>query len=129
MKDKYKEVLLKHFKPKEVDKIMSGLKQLSFFTLPASTKYHCAIKGGLAKHSMNVYEKSVELLPVLGNKISEKDVKIVSLFHDLNKCLKGYQPNVLKSGQISPVNPYKSDAILTGDGSLSCHLIVTGKQL
>jgi len=124
MEKRVKDILVKHFTTTEVYDIIKGLKQLAFFKLPASTKYHCASKGGLAKHSMNVYEKSMELLPVLGDgTVTPKDIVITSLLHDLNKCMKGYTPNTLKSGLDSTVVPYKSDALLSGDGSLSCYLI------
>ena len=116
-------ILGRHFKQKEVDYIMKGLNQLSFFTLPASTQFHSATKGGLAKHSLNVYNKCMDLLPVLGDGINEKDVAICSLFHDLNKTMSGYEHNILKSGEVSKAKPYTRNPILTGDGSTSCYLI------
>ncbi len=56
-----------------------------FFTAPASTKYHLAVKGGLAKHSLNVYS-------LLNGKVSSglvsikpESVIIAALLHDLCK--------------------------------------------
>lgn len=36
--------------------LIEWLKATDYFTAPASTKYHLAYEGGLAEHSLNVYE-------------------------------------------------------------------------
>ena len=58
-----------------------------FFTAPASSKYHLACEGGLAKHSLNVYHNLKMLVEQKGfsNYIDELSIVIVSLLHDLSK--------------------------------------------
>jgi len=117
-----RDILSLYFKPKEVTRIMDRLKDKLFFVYPASTRYHLAIKGGLALHSINVYNTCMELLPILGKGLNKKDVAIVSLFHDLNKIMERYSENILKSGERGKV-PYTKEPLLTGDGATSCYLI------
>lgn len=56
-----------------------------FFTAPASTKYHLAVKGGLAQHSINVYERLVAKVSSGLVEIRDDSVIIASLLHDLCK--------------------------------------------
>ena len=87
------------------------LLESDFFTAPASTKYHCAFKGGLCQHSLNVYDTLCKLVedyawrlevnpqwvPELGEeqedphyikKVNYDDytLKMVALFHDISKA-------------------------------------------
>ena len=118
----FDDILSLYFKPKDRSKMMKKLKDVHFFTFPASTRYHLAIKGGLAIHSINVYNKCMELLSIMGAGLNKKDVAIASLFHDLNKVMEGYSENILKDGSIGKV-PYTKNPLLTGDGAVSCYLI------
>ena len=59
-----------------------------FFYAPASSRFHCDYEGGLAEHSINVYERLRQnVLNEYGNfdTISEETVAICGLFHDLCK--------------------------------------------
>lgn len=58
-----------------------------YFTAPASTKYHGNYSGGLADHSLNVYD-SLSLLnkEFRETPYNEDTIIIVSLLHDLCKC-------------------------------------------
>src|ERR1035437_8937671 len=84
-KEKIKELLLSASRP-GMERLVDWIEQKTdFFTAPASTKYHLACKGGLAKHSLNVYE-------LLSGKVSSGllDIKketiiITALLHDLCK--------------------------------------------
>jgi 23S rRNA maturation-related 3'-5' exoribonuclease YhaM len=46
---------------KGIDNVISKLEELGFFEAPASSRFHLSCKGGLAEHSMNVYEAAVML--------------------------------------------------------------------
>jgi 23S rRNA maturation-related 3'-5' exoribonuclease YhaM len=56
-----------------------------YFTVPASKKHHGNYKGGLAEHSLNVYELFRERNLKLQNALPEESVIICSLLHDLCK--------------------------------------------
>lgn len=45
---------------KGVDRLLEWLEKTDFYTAPASTKYHCAYKGGLVQHSLNVYRRLMD---------------------------------------------------------------------
>ena len=47
--------LLKSVERDGIEELISYLESSDFFEAPASTKYHLAEAGGLAKHSLNVY--------------------------------------------------------------------------
>lgn len=56
-----------------------------FFEAPASTHHHCAYTGGLAEHSMNVYE----MLEILDDRFAiyapHDQIAITALLHDVCK--------------------------------------------
>jgi hypothetical protein len=52
--------LLKSTERKGIDELIAYLKQGGFFESPASTKFHGSYAGGLAKHSLGVYELLAE---------------------------------------------------------------------
>ena len=61
-----------------------------FFTAPASTRYHNDFEGGLAAHSLNVYDAltdylSRESIKRTAGEFSEESVAIVALLHDICK--------------------------------------------
>ena len=56
-----------------------------FFTAPASTKYHLNCEGGLALHSLHVYQRLSEKVAQGLVKIEPDTVIITSLLHDLCK--------------------------------------------
>ena len=68
-----------------------------FFTAPASTKYHLSEKGGLCKHTLNVYKRLIQLITweygenyeqVITEKlgVNASGLALVALCHDLCKC-------------------------------------------
>ena len=65
----------------------SLLHDTDFFYAPASAKYHSAFEGGLAQHSVQVYQRLFNLINVLDEwaDFSEESVAIVSLLHDVCK--------------------------------------------
>ena len=56
-----------------------------FYTAPASTKYHLCCRGGLAQHSLNVFERLSEKVQVGLVELRPDTVIITSLLHDLCK--------------------------------------------
>lgn len=103
-----------------MDKLIEFLESSDFFEAPASTRYHGAWKGGLAAHSMKVYE-------ILKTKIEDNDsVKIVALLHDI--CKVNYYKtdfrNVKNNGVWEQVPYYTvNDTIPYGHGEKSVMMI------
>lgn len=56
-----------------------------YFTAPASTKYHLSHVGGLAEHSLSVYDALVKLNDAFETEIPEYKMITTALLHDLAK--------------------------------------------
>ncbi len=67
------------------DLLLKYLESTDFYYAPATSKYHSSFKGGLVKHSLNVYDTLVKLVKDSDINIDEDSIKIVSLFHDISK--------------------------------------------
>jgi len=96
-----------------------------FFTAPCSSMYHLCREGGLAEHSLSVYQFGFWLLESPSFAIAEQyklsqlhpdsnpSWSIVSLLHDIGKSTyrnkPNYTPNILKSGKISDSKPYETN--------------------
>lgn len=67
--------------------LMEWLESTDFFTAPASTRFHGAYEGGLARHSLNVYSQLESLADWYGyrDEYSRETLAIVALFHDVCK--------------------------------------------
>lgn len=110
---------LKSTKREGVDKVIEGLEKLGFFTAPASSKHHLAEKGGLVKHSLNVYAQAmaitsaqIEIKPELTERIPLDSIAIVSLLHDVCKA-EIYKPELKHrknpDGRWEDYNGYTAD--------------------
>lgn len=85
--------LLKATERERVDRVIDYLENKSdYFTAPASTAFHGNYPGGLAEHSLNVYNVAmkiksamIELKPELANRISDESIAVVTLLHDICK--------------------------------------------
>lgn len=90
-----------------------------FYIAPASTKYHGAVIGALAEHSLNVYNAAMNLANAWldSDKVEElrNSIIICSLLHDLGKAGQYNKPlyveNVLKTG-VSKAQPFKVNSEL-----------------
>ena len=71
---------------KGIDKVIKFLESSDFFEAPASTRYHGNYKGGLAEHSLNVYEIFKMKNEVYDFGLSGDTVKITALLHDICKA-------------------------------------------
>ena len=56
-----------------------------FFDAPASSKYHLSERGGLLKHSLNVYDTLVNICSLYAEEIPLSTIAIVGLLHDICK--------------------------------------------
>jgi len=59
-----------------------------FFEAPASTQYHLAYPGGLAEHSLSVYDTLVRLDEMFGTEIPAWQMSTTAILHDV--CKTGY---------------------------------------
>ncbi|OAA90800.1 HD domain-containing protein [Clostridium coskatii] len=85
IKDKIIDLLINTDR-KGIERVIKYLEESDFFGAPASTRYHGNYKGGLAEHSLNVYEifKKKNIEYDFG--LSDDTVKITALLHDLCKA-------------------------------------------
>lgn len=76
-----------YIKREGADKLKEWILSTDFETAPASTKYHESYCGGLAEHSVNVFNELVRLLKAYPEvKCSGETAAIVALLHDLCKA-------------------------------------------
>lgn len=85
-KDRIKELLISTARP-GMERLVEWMDQKTdFYTAPASTKYHLACTGGLAQHSLNVYELLLGKTESGLLSIRKETVIITALLHDLCKA-------------------------------------------
>lgn len=81
--------LLRDTKREGIEDLISFLEKSDFFTAPSSTRFHGAFKGGLLVHSLNVYNKFMELknsnIFPLADIEDETSYVICPLLHDICK--------------------------------------------
>ncbi len=95
-----------------MDKLIKWMEQNGFFTAPCSTQHHLCKEGGLAEHSMNVYETAKTLfstLRMVPAELEYESIILVSLLHDIGKCGQFGKPyyieNWVKEGRATKSNP------------------------
>lgn len=79
--------LLRKVKREGIENLINFLEKSDFFIAPASTRFHGNFEGGLAAHSMQVYEilkHKVENC-VMDINISEESIILIGLLHDICK--------------------------------------------
>ena len=86
MKEQFLE-LLRTVKRDGIEDLINFLEKSDFFKAPASTRFHGNFEGGLAEHSMKVYEilKHKVENNIKGVKIPEESIIIIGLLHDICK--------------------------------------------
>ncbi len=135
VKDEFVEIYQRCIKREGADRLLQHLLSPAsdFFTAPASTRFHGSYEGGLAEHSINVYECLCDYLErervkeLYGIEASEETVAIVALLHDLCK-MNFYKPgfrNVKdENGVWQKVPTYEIDDKLPyGHGEKSVYMI------
>lgn len=101
-----------------IDNLISWMDENGFFTAPCSGSHHLAVEGGLARHSLNVFEVmynklATELLDTEDYGLTSENIIIASLLHDLGKCgdfgKPNYVDNYLKKTDADG-NPVRSES-------------------
>lgn len=107
--------LLKSTGRENIDKLIEYMESSGFFSDPASTKYHLAIPGGLARHSLSVCREAMKIYNIQPDIVEDNNIEINSLIiatllHDLCKIGKyvAYNKNVKNDkGVWNQVRAYK----------------------
>lgn len=106
--------LLKKVNRDGIEDLMEYLEKSDFYTAPASSRYHNAFVGGLAEHSLNVYNALIFHYENLKDsdydlpKISEESLIVAGILHDLCK-VNTYHP-AFRNQKVYSENGSKSDA-------------------
>lgn len=91
--------------------LLVEMDEMGFYTAPCSTQYHLAYPGGLAEHSLNVYELMDKLSGILYPEVDKSSVIICALLHDLGKAGQFGKPNYvinMLKGRGKNAEPYQS---------------------
>ncbi|MBQ7975463.1 MAG: hydrolase [Clostridia bacterium] len=135
MREKFIEIYNSKITRPGADKLLEYIDGPSsdFFTAPASARFHGAYAGGLAEHSINVYECLSDYMSrervkqTYGFEASEESIAIVSLLHDLCKinCYKPGTRNVKdETGKWIQVPTFEyDDKMPYGHGEKSVYII------
>jgi hypothetical protein len=135
LRDSYIEIYNAYIRREGADKLLEYMlsKASDFFTAPASTRFHGSYEGGLAEHSLNVYNCLRDYLnrervkSLYGLDYDDETVAIVSLLHDICKinCYKPGTRNVKdERGVWQSVPTYEYDDRLPyGHGEKSVYII------
>ena len=77
--------LLESTKREGIENLIAFLEKSDFFEAPASTQHHLAYPGGLAEHSLNVYNCADSLNTRYGSLYPEASIILTTLTHDFCK--------------------------------------------
>ena len=135
VKQKFVEIYNKFIKREGADKLLEYLESPAsdFFQAPASARFHSSFEGGLAEHSLNVYEalagylRSDRVKEAYGFEYSDESIAIVALLHDLckvNVYKKGFRNVKDEKGVWQRVDTYEfEDKLPYGHGEKSVYII------
>ncbi len=84
LKEEFISIYNENIQREGAQELLKWLEGTDFFTAPASTKFHCACKEGLLKHSINVYKVLMEK-HFDSSTDSIESATICSLLHDICK--------------------------------------------
>ena len=85
-KERFIEIYTTYITRPGADQLLAWIESTDFFTAPASTRFHGNYEGGLAEHSVNVWEELIRLLKAYPEvRVTAETAAIVSLLHDLCK--------------------------------------------
>lgn len=91
--------------------LVAFLDKDGFFEAPASTNYHNNYKGGLCKHSLNVYYQLCNLYELYKDKLpyeyDQNSLLICGLLHDISKV--GYYETFIKNEKVYSDSGSKHD--------------------
>lgn len=108
------ENLLRLTEREGIEELLKYMDEQGFYTAPCSSQYHLPVPGGLAEHSLNVYNTIINFAESILSDDEYFDMieslTIVSLLHDVGKMGIDYAPhyeeNYLKDGSLSKSKPY-----------------------
>lgn len=134
IKDTFLQIYQSKIHREGADKFLEYLTEKSdFFTAPASTRYHGAYEGGLAQHSVNVYEclraymDRERVKDLYHMNYSEETIALVSLLHDVCKigCYKTSTRNVKDENGVWQKVPFYQfdDPMPYGHGEKSVYIL------
>ena len=134
IKDTFLQIYQSKIHREGADKFLEYLTEKSdFFTAPASTRYHGAYEGGLAQHSVNVYEclraymERERVKDLYHMNYSEETIALVSLLHDVCKigCYKTSTRNVKDENGVWQKVPFYQfdDPMPYGHGEKSVYIL------
>ncbi|MBO4637412.1 MAG: HD domain-containing protein [Clostridiales bacterium] len=111
-----------------MERLLSWLDNTDFYTAPASTKYHLHCEGGLAQHSINVYELLKAKVEAGLIDIKPETVAITALLHDI--CKANFYVKETRNRKIDGVwheveEWGVNEKLPIGHGDKSCYLIQT----
>ncbi len=96
-KQLFQELCHQYIKRDGLDRILAYLDKTDFYDAPSSASFHLNEKGGLCRHSINVFQTALKLnesvaAPAINDGVSpftepitEESIAIATLFHDLCK--------------------------------------------
>ena len=134
-KERFIDIYKTYIKREGADKLLEYLNSPSsdFFTAPASARFHSSFEGGLAEHSINVYEclksylDSDRIKSTFGFSYTDESIAIVALLHDLckiNVYKKGFRNVKDEKGVWQRVDTFEYDDQLPyGHGEKSVYII------
>ena len=120
-----------HIQREGIEELLAWLEQSDFYAAPASTKYHGNYEGGLLEHSLNVYNKFLQIKQFVtfeeGKEPTPETIAIITLFHDLCKVnfyKKGTRNVKDENGKWFAKEVYEvSEKIPLGHGEKSCIIL------
>lgn len=125
----FEDIYTTYIKREGAVELLRWLQSTDFFSAPGSTRFHDCHAGGLAEHSVRVFNELVRLLKAYPEvKASAETAAIVTLLHDVCKanCYKiEYRNKKNEHGQWIqvPVYTFQEDFAFGGHGSKSVYLI------
>ncbi|MDE7079845.1 MAG: HD domain-containing protein [Clostridia bacterium] len=132
-KERFTQLFNKYITREGSEKLLKWLTDSDFFTAPASSKFHNAVTGGLCDHSLNVFDRAVELIDNENKKdgspfknITMENVAVATLLHDVCKVnFYEVQLRNIKVDGIWEQVPYYSvnDSLPYGHGEKSVYII------
>lgn len=89
-KDEYISIYNKYIKREGSQSLLEYLQKSDFFVAPASSQFHSAFEGGLCQHSVNVFNRFLNMVKNeygenFEEKVSIETIAICALLHDLCK--------------------------------------------
>ena len=134
IKQEFIDIYKENIKREGADRLLEFLAdRCDFFSAPASTRFHSSYEGGLAQHSLNVYECLVQYLArervkeVYRLSCTEETAAIVALLHDICKVdtyVRDFRNVKNEQGQWEKVPVYRAeDKLPYGHGEKSVYMI------